>query len=382
MENRQVVKEFHRQAGLDEDADLPLEFSAQFSEVGYRVPREVGLDRDPCGDDVLVLKWLDVAKMHESVSGDPGPPVAGCLIEFLSLGIDRRWEGLVRWPGIGAVTPRRADSGEQAGIREQSEAHEQSEAYEQAEIRETDAPELAAAQEVLEFARRRGPLGIWPFQVSMDVGERAFRLSEPVAYYWGLARKMRTLLRLAQYLRGYPADRPSQADVYDLLGRVPEWGEAGLKGELAGIVTRWLRFAGPHPAVVMSADGVDWQHKILLPDWEAGFDWDAQAEHERKSGKERLQPGRRHKSLSALPREDQRVSPVFAVLVMQLATHMVWSRGCITCRICQRLFEPSRKPRADRASPTCGRTACKKGAHNLVQNASNRKKREKASLVQ
>lgn len=152
------------------------------------------------------------------------------------------------------------------------------------------------AQEVLAFAQRRGPLAIWPYQVSLAPPEGAYRLSEPVDYYWGLARRMRTLLLLAQHLRGFPISRPAAADLRELLGWVPARGEEGLNGALAGIITQWMRCVPVHPALGMDSQGT-------------GSYWDDHMEAERRLGREYLQPGQRYKSLSLLPREGQRASP-------------------------------------------------------------------------
>lgn len=54
---------------------------------------------------------------------------------------------------------------------------------------------------------------------------------------------------------------------------------------------------------------------------------------------------------------------------MQLAALLASPQGVLQCGFCQRLFQPTRKPRTDRSyNRTCGRDECKRLAHNRIQN--------------
>ena len=359
MRQSGMVKSLIAQVGLDDDIAIPLQFSPTYGEYIYRIPGDVGVERDPCGDDALVLTWLDVARQDGKMGGKEGPPPAGCLLEFLSLGMDGRWEA----PG------RRS--------KDEASTHEDEIARQEA-ARE----EERTAKTVLEFARKRGPLALWPYQVSLAAGEDAYRLSEPVYYYWRLARRMRTLVLLAQHLRDpdRPHElRPGRADLIDLLGRVPGPDDADLMGKLAGIVNYWMRCAKIHIGLIARSQNPGTQHVLLLPNWWMGIEWDERREGERRVGCEYLEPGRRYKSPDLFPYEDQRPSPVFAMLMMQMTALMASPQGILICAYCQRLYQPGRKPRTDGDYiRTCPNADCKSRAHQDVQNASNSKKREKA----
>lgn len=307
--------------------------------TSYRIPRTIEVvykaqvvkdDKEgerEFGEDVELLEWRDVAGTADEKEAVPSPQ---CLSDFLRL----------------------------------------------ADVALDNALAARRIKAIREFVTRWGALGLWPYAAELKGVDSAYKLQERTDYYIRFARQMKAIISTVIWLRegGANADHdpPARWSLRDLTSiLVRESALADNEPEIvANVMSSWLRCASVNVAQMVDTKLMAEGKFILrpsfqMPGWQEGIEWDSSPKHRYTLGRER------YPSFDCLPNSQQRPSPLFAVLVMQLNSLLLSPNGIYLCQYCGQPFTRERRPKRN----VCGDTECSRRHKNRRQNATNTAKR-------
>ena len=205
-----------------------------------------------------------------------------------------------------------------------------------------------------------------------------YNLCEPIHYYIRFARQAKTVIRWAFWLKGvkrskdHPFREPDHMDEvmrsFSLHGINPVEPE----DKIASVISFWLSCASVQLGI--HADGAgEWLHTYQAPGWDEGHAWDQIDKNRTRLGMKRYPP------YDNFPRPGQRPSPIFALLVLQIADLISSREEVYYCKYCNQFFPA---PWRARVQDRCRNPDCIAKSRNKYQRQWKAARRQRANEIQ